>query len=433
MAEPSRPAGGGSGALVLLLLVIGVALLVRSPATTPQPSGPVAAFVKASPPVTPEEYMAAVAGGTWTTFGARPPVNGFNPGPSVWTGTQLLVGFTPDVARLDLSAPLGEAWVSLPPHPSGAVDVESVVHLDGEVITYGPTTCAGCGPTPAVHALDVDTATWRELPPVPGDVAGQSQLVVVDGRVVLVGTAEDGVDAHLLDEGAGVWVDLDAPSLPGPVRWQAAGAGSSLVVLGTMSPPDGTSVGGALAWDADRGWRELVDGAVPPPGLEQAAAVWTGEEVVVLGGRAAEGDSPYARAWALRVEDGRWRRLPPLPASFVAMPDLSRVRMLDGLVGTWDGQQAVFVGGLTVPLFASWVPGTGWAMRLPTSPRAGGRVWWTGEQLLLWGGVDRGGPAQDLQLWPTRPGFSGTAVDDGDTGVAEELDHADVGLDPAGG
>ena len=153
----------------------------------------------------------------------------------------------------------------------------------------------------------------------------------------------------------------------------------------------------------------------------------------MLGGRGAEGEDPYARGSALDPDAGAWRRLPPLPEEFVAMPDLTQVRMLDGLVGTWDGERAVFVGGITAPLFAAWVPGSGWAMRLPTSPRAGGRLWWTGEQLLLWGGVDRGGPAQDLQLWPSRPGFSGTTLDADDTGVPEELDYADVGVGPAGG
>jgi hypothetical protein len=419
--------------LVLLLLVIGVGLLVRSPATTPQPSGPLSAFAKDPLPVTPEEYMAAVRGGTWTTFGSRPPVNGFNPGASVWTGEQLLVGFTPEVAQLDLSASLQDAWTSLPPHPSGALDVESVIAGDGEVITYGPTACAGCGPTAAVHALDVASAVWRELPPVPGEVADQSQLVVVDGRVVLVRGATDGVDALELDEVAGAWIDLGAPSLPGSLRWQAIAAGPSLVVVGTLSRPDGEAAAGALVWDEVRGWRELTAGAPPPPGVEQAAVVWTGEEVVVLGGRGAEGEDPYARGSALDPDAGAWRRLPPLPEEFVAMPDLTQVRMLDGLVGTWDGERAVFVGGITAPLFAAWVPGSGWAMRLPTSPRAGGRLWWTGEQLLLWGGVDRGGPAQDLQLWPSRPGFSGTTLDADDTGVPEELDYADVGVGPAGG
>ena len=433
MAEPSRPAGGGRGALVLLLLVMGVGLLVRSPATTPQPDGPLAAFAKAPLPVTPEEYADAVRGGTWTTFGARPPVNGFNPGASVWTGDRLLVGFTPEVAQLDLDASLPDAWTSLPPHPAGALDVESVVFRDGDVITYGPTSCAGCGPTAAVHALDVVAAVWRELPPVPGAVADQSQLVVVDGRLVLVRDAADGVDALELDEVSGAWTDLDAPSVPGSLRWQAIAAGPSLVVVGTLSRPDGETAAGALAWDGDRGWRELTAGAPPPAGVEHAAAVWSGEEVIVLGCFVAEDDDPYARGSALALEEGEWRRLPPLPEDFVAMPDLTQVRVLDGLVGTWDRERAVFVGGITAPLFAAWVPGSGWAMRLPTSPRAGGSLWWTGEQLLLWGGVDRGGPAQDLQLWPSRPGFSGTTLDADDTGVPEELDYADVGVGPAGG
>lgn len=397
----------------MALALVAVAFLVRSPATIPQPAGPGDPFSK----LDPGPYAEVARHGTWSTVGTRAPINLLNPGPAVWTGEELLVGFTPDVAAFSLDRPPQEAWRQLPPHPGGALDVVGAVAVPRPggppvVAVFGHTPCAGCGVQPSLWTLDAEES-WRRHPSMPLAMVGH-QLVAVPGHAVVVGEDLRG-RTHLsaFDIAAQRWRPLVPPPVPDgwSMRLRAVGVGPELLVYGRVEVPTGYRGGGAwlshgLLGDAPA-WRD-VSGGLSLTLPDQAAAVWTGQSVVLLGGgsHATRGGRPV-QGMVLDLQEApsprRWRALPQLPLDSVGLQDLGDVRSLQGLSGAWDGERAVFVGGLRARVHVAWSPDDHlWEVRQPTIGRAGGALAWTGERMLLWGGVTREGPAQDLQYWPTR-------------------------------
>ncbi|HUG84190.1 MAG TPA: hypothetical protein VMM13_06475 [Euzebya sp.] len=412
--RPRAPMLRGVGVALVVVVLVGV--LVRSPATVPLnptvgplPTGPFLTGPAADPsPADPteeatRESLTGQRGGLWTTIGTRAPIDLLRLGPGVWSGRELLVGFTPAVAAYTPDRRSSEAWRSLPPHPAGALQVRGAMQLPGgPVVVYGQKTCAGCLWEAALFALDPDTGAWERLADAPGEVSQDREVALgVGGQVVVVRhRGAEGIQVLAYDPDADSWRDLQAPDL-GPLRWQAVAAGDQVVVVGVIVAADGTAIPLAMAHDPGTGaWRDVAAG-MPLPNPHETTAVWTGQEVLLFGGSVRDG---APRGAALSLADDTWTTLPDLPLGDQLLPTLGGEGPLTGLLGVWDGEGALFVGGLIVPLFLAWTPDLAtWEVRRATTSRAGGTAVWTGRQLLLWGGTDRRGPVVDLQAWPVRP------------------------------
>jgi hypothetical protein len=210
-------------------------------------------------------------------------------------GVGLLVG---RATTSDTKTPSSPTWRALPPAPIASRIAEGVVWTGKEMIVWGGVTqkavrtagpCDRCASDGA--AYDPATRTWRAIAPAPSGVEG-------------VGS--------------------------GGVAW----TGSEMVVWASNSP-DGPS--GAAAYDpAQDSWRRLPAG--PLGSRELYVSVWTGKELLVLGG--ALGDT-QARpiAAALDPVAGTWRTVSAFDErAFFGGPS--------GAV--WSGDEAFVMGNLSL-------------------------------------------------------------------------------------
>ncbi|CAN5162569.1 hypothetical protein BH23ACT9_BH23ACT9_32970 [soil metagenome] len=391
------------GVLGVLGVVALVGVVARSPTTVPDPTPPTPTAATAVPDAIAGTTDVDRAEGTWTTATGRVPAR-LRQGPThaVWTGRELVVGFTPDTAAYAADRTPGPLWRRLPPHTGGALEVRGATQVRGaEVFAYGARTCRDCPWEPVLHALDPNEAAWQRLPDAPGGASGGHEAVVsVANELVVVRDTDDGGLAALAyDPRRDEWRDLDMPPVR-PLGWRAIGAGDQLVLVGTIAQPGGGTGPGALVLDLPSGaWRNAGRG-MPLRGPELAAAVWTGDAVVFFGSPTSRG---APRGAVLSLTDDTWTAL-PAPSYDLLAEDDAAVGDLDGelmgLAGVWDGDRALFVGGLTTPVFLAWSPDEQrWQVRPPPTARAGATAVWTGQQVLLWGGVTRDGRIADLQVY----------------------------------
>jgi hypothetical protein len=213
--------------------------------------------------------------------------------------------------------------------------------------------------------------------------------------------------------GGGPWERLRRPPasgvLQGPDPAAAVWTGEELILLGSsaFSPPDALRPPEALAYDPDRRrWRVL-----PPPPLQPGEAgggvpVWTGRELLLV--------SSTGSHFAYDPDGDRWRRFDARPPASVTE---------DGLTGpVWTGAEVLFWnpwhgrGAAYDPAANRW-------RQLAPSPLSR-RTWtiqaWTGRQLLVVGGqcgdnvhnLCPDGAAYDpaADTWTPVPGLAGGAA-----------------------
>lgn len=190
---------------------------------------------------------------------------------------------------------------------------------DEDRTTAVPTIIPTGGTSSAALAA---SGRWTTLPPAP--IAYRSSPASAwTGRELLVwgGSSADRVDVPR-DDGAGYdpradrWRLLPAAPIPGRTQASAVWTGHEFIVWGgfdTPTPPHVTGDGAAYDPAANR-WRPLPASPLEP--RAGAVAVWTGREVIVIGGRSAVptgGSNEYADAAAYDPVRNSWRRLPPVP------------------------------------------------------------------------------------------------------------------------
>lgn len=248
-------------------------------------------------------------------------------------------------------------------------------------------------------AYDPETDTWRELPrpPLRSDREGAWQAVWTGREMIVLG--------------AGSHVAFN----PALNRWrQLPGGAGSFYAGGFAMAWTGRLV---LAWgggccagaDAHGGaydparnaWAPLPPG---PLAARLTSGVWTGTELVIVGGRTGEG-SALRDAAAYNPSSHTWRRLAPMPAP------------RDDATLTWDGRHVVVIGGSTTSgrLHQTHLAFTPWANRwreLPSGAAAGAggrwghRAVWTGRKVVVWGGGIR--PFTEATFRPAPSGFAYT-------------------------
>ena len=194
------------------------------------------------------------------------------------------------------------------------------------------------------------------------------QLVVWGGEQRAEGRPSD--RGGVLDPGANVWFSLPPAPIAPRSGATALWTGSEVLILGGDSP-DG------VAYDpATRLWRELPAAPIPPDDV----IVWTGTEAILFGGWGRNG-------LALNVADDTWRPL-------ADAPDLE----WDKTGGVWTGTEMIvwndpIRGGVfgersTLNVVAYDAAADSWRQLAPPDDPielAGVTGVWTGEEVILWG------------------------------------------------
>ena len=176
-------------------------------------------------------------------------------------------------------------------------------------------------------------------------------------------------------------------------REVAAGDASTTTVLSEPSP-------GAQ----DGEWRAM---AQPPASVAPGApAVWTGSEIVVWGGGFGADGTHEAGGASYNPASDEWSELPEAPIDVAA----------EG-TAVWTGKEVIFWGGAEptrnvqrelVGSGAAYDPATRSWRRLPESPlaaRSYHEAVWTGQEMIVWGGVTQCCPIDSVIHDPTAAAY----------------------------
>ncbi len=217
-------------------------------------------------------------------------------------------------------------------------------------------------------------------------LAAGALLILV---IIVGGDGDERPDARANTAPGGVWRPMSTLPLGPRILAASAWTGEELVVWGGRGCPAGRcddetappfADGAAYDPEADR-WRVLAPS--PLSARSGAASVWTGDELVVWGGRDATG--PLADGAAYDPEADAWRALSPSPLA----PRSAQA--------TWTGDEVLIWGG-TVPgsagevVFAdgaAYDPDADAWRALSPSPLAGRFDMvadWADTELVVWGG-----------------------------------------------
>jgi N-acetylneuraminic acid mutarotase len=351
---------------------------------------------RSSAAATSTSAMHAPAPATWRRIGALPVERDyFTPAQAVWDGEEMLVvvtsmenpsGFCREtVIGYD---PAADAWrvITRVPTPKGCYEgVDRPVWTGHELLTWGISNAA----------YDPSTDTWRKLPSPPAGAGGPS--VVVWTGTQMIGWGGGCCDQELADGAAytpatNSWRMLPPSPLLGR---HATGVwtGTEMIVAGGSGYDEhghDTHFRDAAAYDPKtRTWRKLPPMPVARGGgyyTQEYTAVWDGTEMLMIGGTPGEHASspPLARGVAYSPSRNAWRWLTPM-----AYPR-------SGFVSAWTGDQLVVWGGVGVggaipPSGETYDPATDAWSSLPRAPlraRVGAVAIWTDSEMVVWGGQD---------------------------------------------
>ena len=307
---------------------------------------------------------------------------------AAWDGTDVFVsgrvcpegtpGFTQTVAY----RPSTNTWRTLPRFtgPRGCFEGGDNAIWDGkELLLIGITNAA----------YSPDTNTWRKLPP--GGRGNFAQVAAWTGHQTLgfgggcCGEAYDMVRSFTPSTNS--WSDPPRSPLGGRNGVFGAWDGKELIVAGgAREETNGfhTFATGAAYDAAAKTWRTIA--TLPAP-RQDAAAVWDGSQVLVVGGSriGTSATHYYSRGLSFDPSTNQWKTLPPM-----AYPRTAAAAV-------WTGSQLLVWGGATVashgtvppPHGEAFDPSTNRWSPLAKSPLRGRddpAAVWTGSQMFIWGG-----------------------------------------------
>lgn len=326
----------------------------------------------------------------------------------VWTRKAMIVwggagaaGVLGDGASYDLAT---DRWTPLPPAPIVPRRGHTAVWTGNKMLIFGGQGaregCEGLCPLGDGASFDPDTNTWAPLAASPiGPRQGHTAVFLQTRMVVWGGAGEGGAalgDGASYDPVTNTWAALPVPPLAPRVGHRTVATTDRMLVWGGSS-------------EATEGGRYFADGAVfnpltgqwqpmaPAPASfaarDNAAGVWTGEQLVVWGGygRSAE-CTPcfYASGAAYDPAADSWA---PVPAAPLSGRGAHRAVWTSRDMLVWGGFDSAVQadGALYNPVDGTWT-------RMSPGPLAGRQhqaMVWTGSQLLIWGGAGAGGPLGD--------------------------------------
>ena len=235
-------------------------------------------------------------------------------------------------------------------------------------------------PIPELRPLAVDQITVdqrRRRSPRKLVAVAAAVVLLVAGTVAVIENDDDDQD---MDTASLVIADLQPGSTaelpPGPLGPRDTPAmvwsGSEMIVWG------GFGISGPLddgaAFDPTTGeWRVIAQAPIDARSLPQVA--WTGSEMLVVGGyqESPLSEDPVRDGAAYDPSTDSWRRLPEAPV--VLAGDAEAV---------WTGDELIVVGGITVPTAAAYSPNTNeWRVLADPPDLSPGSLVWAGEAALM--------------------------------------------------
>jgi hypothetical protein len=373
-----------SDASIRVAAALGLALAVAiAGCSRPMPGPGAPPTVGPSKTPTPTSATAPPGVGTWRTIATAPIAAGYYTG--AWTGSELIIhapsyeDVPSPVGSIDVAYnPATNTWRRLPSSPYPVVAVEGGYHavwIGSEMLAFGSMDAA----------YSPVTNTWRPLPPGP---AGASAVVWTGQHVIMWGggcCSMNTADGAAFDVARGVWEPI--PRAPLAAR-HAPGVwtGTEMIVVGGANLTSDFADGAAYD-PATRTWRKLPPMPVP---VADQTLTWTGTEVLVVGGTRSVGDTitVSAAALAYNPSTNTWRRLADMP-----MPRHRHVAV-------WTGDQLLVWGGKSAsptsstpsapPYGVVYDPATDRWSAMPPSPlkaHTDAIAAWTGTELIIWGGL----------------------------------------------
>lgn len=343
-----------------------------------------------------------VRSGRWRRI-ANSPLAARRDAKAVWTGSKLVVwgGRAHDGGYLKTNGaiydPAADRWSRLPPSPIDDEQITDVqlLRLGDEVLIWARSLA---GHTTAAYNLA--ERTWRSIPAPRQRPGVTPQLVTLGGTALVWGENPEGRPyASRLAAGDRLWTSAATPPrAPSPSEAFVAAGARAVAWQGAE----------AVTFDsALNTWTALPE--APPLGPGPPISAWTGDHLLVWHSGGRPGDEGRGALW---TPGNPWRRLsPPQPVAA-------------GASAVWtgwgqDGQQLLVWGGLTqqsggarggnvaqpVRLGGTPPPDTGArldgfayddALGLwenlpagPLSPRYDHASVWTGDEMLVLGGLPR--------------------------------------------
>ena len=272
---------------------------------------------------------------TWRRLTDAPVVSAYGAA-AVWTGDELLVwagnGPGDDGGGGAAYDPRADAWTALPPGPVNPAAYATAVWTGDELIVWGGYGLRGGTGTADGAAYDPVTQQWRTIASAPLSPRFYHEAVWTGSEMVVWGgTSGDGaevsryVDGAAYDPASDTWrLIAEAPLTardPGALLW----SGKEMLVLGGLTGDNGVPARDGAAYDpAEDAWRSL-----PEIGLQNITSfAWAGDQAVAWGAGASSAMTTTPRA-------GEWLELPGNPG-----------RLGDDAVAAWTGKQLIIWGGL---------------------------------------------------------------------------------------
>lgn len=217
------------------------------------------------------------------------------------------------------SAPV---WQSAAPLPINTQELYCCVH-DGKLFVAGGIAARMGVPyfTKAAFAYEPQTNQWQPIAELPED-RHHAALVSTGSRLFMIGGFNGGYTHiwrmrntvhELTEEG---WVargSLPQPQAEGVLAWHASGmvhlvTGQSPLGNANSKRSDHSEVADHWVWSGEGAWEKASP--IPTP-RNSATGGWLGDQLIVAGGRTAQGNLAGTEIYDRRED--RWRAAAPMP------------------------------------------------------------------------------------------------------------------------
>lgn len=315
----------------------------------------------------------------------------------VWTGEEVLIygGVTGSVSVPPLTTGLGfdpgeGSWRSLKPSPEGVSSwpTRRAVWTGTEMIIAGRTPYED-GEELLLMQYSPSDDEWR-VAPFPEGRRAIGAMVWTGAEVIVAGG-----DLHYPDDHAWAfnpitrtWRELPNSGLREVEGIEGAWTGTEAIFIGGYVHPGMTT---AAAYNPELdSWRSLTE---PPEWIDHHEMVWTGEQVIVYSGNTGPGHRDRLLLYDPKADDWSDSSVMPIEPS-------------QRLAGVWTGNQLMVWGGYATygtghpnSDGAAYDPETDTWTVLPPSPlapRCDHSGTWTGQELIIFGGMLTCGSPQVL-------------------------------------
>ena len=260
---------------------------------------------------------------------------------AVWTGHEMLVwgGFAESQEALTSGAaydPSTDTWRLLPQGPTASRTASTVVWTGTEMIVWGGYGDVGGDGSAEGAAYDPATDAWRPLADAPleprfyhGATWTGELMVVWGGAIGDGGEGSEYADGASYHPGTDTWSMLPNAGIEARSDAFVIWTGEEVLVLGGSAlRGSGPQQGGAAYDPTGNAWR-TIDNA---PLASYQTAAWTGEQLVVYDGETSTGAAygPTSETWV-----GLPGNVPTISSALGVAMDESVVLWSGGVPGGW--------------------------------------------------------------------------------------------------